>query len=139
MADAILTKRDGVVTMDKSFDYLCSTLKNGIYTISIKRKVEPRTLSQNALMWLWFSCIEKETGTDKLDIHDFYYSKFLTRQICVSGHAISVVGSTSKLNTIQMKNFMDKVQADAAAEFGINLPLPADKYYHEFISEYQHR
>lgn len=138
MADAILTKRDGVVTMDKSFDYLCSTLKNGIYTISIKRKVEPRTLSQNALMWLWFSCIEKETGTDKLDIHDFYCRKFLTRQICVSGHAISVVGSTSKLNTIQMKNFMDKVQADAA-EFGINLPLPADKYYHEFISEYQHR
>ena len=124
MADAILTKRDGVVTMDKSFDYLCSTLKNGIYTISIKRKVEPRTLSQNA---------------DKLDIHDFYCRKFLIRQICVSGHAISVVGSTSKLNTIQMKNFMDKVQADAAAEFGINLPLPADKYYHEFISEYQHR
>ena len=57
MADAILTKKDGVVTMDKSFDYLCSTLKNGIYTVSIKRKVEPRTLSQNALMWLWFSCI----------------------------------------------------------------------------------
>lgn len=27
MADAILTKKDGVVTMDKSFDYLCSTLK----------------------------------------------------------------------------------------------------------------
>ena len=139
MADAILTKKDGVVTMDKSFDYLCSTLKNGIYTVSIKRKVEPRTLSQNALMWLRFSCIEKETGTDKLDIHDFYCRKFLIRQICVSGHAISVVGSTSKLNTIQMKNFMDKVQADAAAEFGINLPLPADKYYHEFISEYQHR
>ena len=139
MADAILTKRDGVVTMDKSFDYLCSTLKNGIYTISIKRKVEPRTLSQNALMWLWFSCIEKETGTDKLDIHDFYCRKFLIRQICVSGHAISVVGSTSKLNTIQMKNFMDKVQADAATEFGINLPLPADKYYNDFIDEYLHR
>ena len=61
MAEAILTKQNGVVTMDKSFDYLCSTLKNGTYTVSIKRKVEPRTLSQNALMWLWFACIERET------------------------------------------------------------------------------
>lgn len=41
MAEAILTKQNGVVTMDKSFDYLCSTLKNGTYTVSIKRKVEP--------------------------------------------------------------------------------------------------
>lgn len=139
MADAILIKKDGVVTMDKSFDYLCSTLANGTYTISIKRKVEPRTLNQNALMWLWFACIEKETGTDKMDVHDYYCRKFLIRQICVNGNPVNVVGSTSKLNTIQMKNFMDKIQGDAASEFGINLPLPADKYYQDFINEYRHR
>lgn len=139
MADAILIKKDGVITMDKSFDYLCSTLANGTYTISIKRKVEPRTLNQNALMWLWFACIEKETGTDKMDVHDYYCRKFLIRQIYVNGSPVNVVGSTSKLNTIQMKNFMDKVQSDAASEFGINLPLPADKYYQDFINEYRHR
>lgn len=50
-----------------------------------------------------------------------------------------VVGNTSKLNTLQMKFFLDKVQADAATEFGINLPLPADKYYNDFIDEYLHR
>ena len=119
--------------MDKSFDYLCSTLKNGTY------KVEPRTLSQNALMWLWFACIERETGTDKLDVHDYYCRKFLPRQICMNGNIVSVVGSTSKLNTIQMKTFMDKVQADAATELGINLPLPVDQYYKDFINEYLHR
>lgn len=139
MADAILIKKDGVITMDKSFDYLCSTLANGTYTISIKRKVEPRTLNQNALMWLWFACIEKETGTDKMDVHDYYCREFLIRQIYVNGSPVNVVGSTSKLNTIQMKNFMDKVQSDAASEFGINLPLPADKYYQDFINEYRHR
>lgn len=125
--------------MDKSFDYLCSTLANGTYTISIKRKVEPRTLNQNALMWLWFACIEKETGTDKMDVHDYYCRKFLIRQISVNGSSVNVVGSTSKLNTLQMKNFMDKVQSDAASEFGINLPLPADKYYQDFINEYRYR
>lgn len=139
MAEAVLIKKDGVVTMDKTFDYLCSTLTNGTYTLCIKRKVEPRTLSQNALMWLWFACIERETGTDKLDVHDHYCKKFLRRRICLNGVEDVVIGSTSKLNTLQMKDFLDKVQADAAAEFGINLPLPADKYYHEFISEYQHR
>lgn len=139
MADVILTKKDGVVTMDKSFDYLCSTLKNGIYIISIKRKVEPRTLSQNALMWLWFACIERETGTDKLDVHDHYCKKFLRRRIYLNGLEDIVVGSTSKLNTLQMKEFLDKVQADAATEMGINLPLPEDRYYNDFIDEYRNR
>lgn len=48
MAETILTKRDGVVSMDKTFDYLCSLLRNGVYTVKIVRKTEPRTISQNA-------------------------------------------------------------------------------------------
>lgn len=139
MAEAVLIKKDGVVTMDKSFDYLCSTLKNGTYMLSITRKVEPRTLSQNSLMWLWFTCIEKETGTDKLDVHDYYCKKFLRRRIYLNGFEDVVVSSTSKLNTLQMKEFLDKVQADAATEMGINLPLPEDRYYNDFIDEYRHR
>ena len=134
-----MIKKDGVVTMDKSFDYLCSTLKNGTYTLSITRKVEPRTLSQNSLMWLWFTCIENETGTDKLDVHDYYCKKFLRRRIYLNGLEDVVVSSTSKLNTLQMKEFLDKVQADAAIEMGVNLPLPEDRYYNDFIDEYRHR
>ena len=57
----------------------------------------------------------------------------------MNGNIVSVVGSTSKLNTIQMKTFMDKVQADAATELGVNLPLPVDQYYKDFINEYLHR
>ena len=90
-------------------------------------------------MWLWFACIERETGTDKIDVHDFYCKKFLLRRVYMNGLEEMVVGSTSKLNTMQMKIFLDKIQADAATEFGINLPLPADQYYKDFINEYQHR
>ena len=50
-----------------------------------------------------------------------------------------VAGSTSKLNTLQMTDFLNKVQADAAVELGIRLPLPADRYYQEFIDEYKDR
>ena len=51
----------------------------------------------------------------------------------------SVVGGTSTLNTVQMTDFMNKVQADAATEWGITLPLPADRYYQEFIQHYRYR
>lgn len=50
--EAILIKEKGVVTLNKSFDFMCSQLRNGRYRLIIERYTEPRTLSQNALMWL---------------------------------------------------------------------------------------
>lgn len=67
---AILVKEKGVVRIDKPFDFMCSQLRNGRYKVVIERYTEPRTISQNALMWLWFTCIEQETGTDKQDVHE---------------------------------------------------------------------
>jgi len=63
--DANLTKRNGVVTMDKDFDLMCSLLRNGEYTVKIVRKTQPRTISQNSLMWMWYKCMEEATGTPK--------------------------------------------------------------------------
>lgn len=134
-----LTKKDGKVSMEKSFDFLCSLLRNGVYTLSIKRKTEPRTVSQNALMWMWFKCLEESTGTEKQDWHDYYCAKFLQRETSIGGKRFTVIGGTSTLNTVQMSNFMDKVQADAATEWEITLPLPADRYYQEFINHYRYR
>ena len=137
--DYILTKRDGKVTMEKSFDFLCSLLRDGVYVLSIKRKTEPRTVSQNALMWMWFKCMEESTGSEKQDWHDYYCAKFLMREANFGRKRFSVVGGTSTLNTVQMTDFMNKVQADAATEWGITLPLPADRYYQEFIQHYRYR
>ena len=88
---------------------------------------------------MWFTCIEQETGTDKQDVHDYYCHRFLRWTTYINGKEIVVAGSTSKLNTLQMTDFLNKVQADAAAELGIRLPLPADRYYQEFIDEYKDR
>lgn len=137
--DYILTKRDGQVSMENPFDFLCSLLRDGVYVLSIKRKTEPRTVSQNALMWMWFKCMEDNTGTEKQDWHDYYCAKFLMREANFGRKRFSVVGGTSTLNTVQMTDFMNKVQADAATEWGITLPLPADRYYQEFIQHYRYR
>lgn len=137
--DATLTKRNGEWSMDKDFDYMCSTLRNGVYTVKIVRKTEPRTVSQNALMWMWYTCMEEATGTPKADIHDYYKAKFLSRPVAVKGKWVKVVGSTTDLNTLQMTDFLNKVQADAATEFGITLPLPADRHFQSFVDEYKRR
>ena len=131
-----LTKKDGVVTLDKSFESACSRLRNGTYTVSIDRRKDPRTMSQNALMWLWFACIEGGTGTLRQDVHDYYCEKFLRERKVIFGVERWVTMGTKGLSTAQMTDFMNKVQADALTELGITLPLPQDRYYQEFILEY---
>lgn len=137
--EAILIKEEGVVTLNKSFDFMCSQLRNGRYRLIIERYTEPRTLSQNALMWLWFTCIEQETGTEKNVVHKHYCRKFLSETAYFQGIEEEIVRGTSELNTVQMTDFLNKVKADAATELGITLPLPEDRYYNEFVNEYKYR
>lgn len=82
-------------------------------------------------------CIEESTGTAKEDVYNYYCRKFLSRVTIVGGHEVTVNDTSSMLNTVQMSEFMTKIQADAASEMGITLPLPADRYYEEFINEYK--
>ena len=137
--DANLSKVNGVVKMDKDFDLMCSLLRNGEYTVKIVRKTQPRTVSQNSLMWMWYKCMEEATGQAKEDFHDYYKAKFLRRQVAIGNKVVTVVGSTTDLNTLQMTVYLEKVKADAATEFGISLPLPEDRNYQSFISEYRTR
>ncbi len=137
--EASLSKRNGVVTMDRSFDLMCSLLRNGEYTVKIVRKTQPRTVSQNSLMWMWYKLMEERTGQRKEDIHDYYKTMFLSRQVAIGGRWVTVIGSTTDLNTLQMTNYLEKVKADVAAEFGITLPLPEDNLYQDFVSEYKIR
>lgn len=137
--EVTLTKKDGQIVMEHSFDYLTAKLANGVYTLSIKRKTKPRTISQNALMWMWFKYMEEYTGTPKEDFHDYYKARFLGRDIEIRGRLVHVIGSTTELNTLQMTDYLNKIQADAATEFRIPLPLPADRQYQSFIDEYRNR
>lgn len=131
-----VVKTDGKVRCDTNLDYLFSTLKNGTYTLTVKRATEKRTIQQNDLMWMWFACIERETGTPKIDVHDYYCKKFLRRTVAMGNKVEVVVGQTSKLNTQQMTDFLNKVQAEALTEMGIQLPLPQDRFFEEFSEQY---
>lgn len=132
-----MKKEGGRVSLSAELDCLFSTLSNGSYTITVKRTREKRTINQNSLMWAWFACIEENTGTSKDDIYMYYCKKFLSRIIYVNNKEEYIYRTSSMLSTIEMSEFMTKIQADAASELGITLPIPDDRYFEEFYEQYK--
>ena len=137
MKSVLMEKRDGRVWLDTDLEFLFSTLRNGRYIISVKRASERRTIAQNDLMWSWFSCIEEETGTAKNDVYMYYCKKFLCKVVSVGERMEKIYQTSSMLNTVQMADFLKKIQADAAAELGITLPIPEDRYFEDFYNKYK--
>jgi hypothetical protein len=114
------------------------TVRNGQYTIEMKKAVEKRSISQNKLMWLWFSAIADawSDATDRAftrnDVHDAYCLMFLP----IDTPKGRVGGSTSGLSTEEMSEFLEKVHADAADD-GITLLNPEDKMFEQWAMQYE--
>ena len=128
-------KNKGIIY--QHLEQMFKIIPNGEHELISRKVVKPRSLDQNALMWLWFACLEKETGTDKQDVHDYYCQLFLSRKAMINREEKTIFGGTSKLNTVQFTDFLNKVQADAGIEFGIALPNPDDLYWSEFEDYYK--
>ena len=133
----IMRKQDGRVTFDQELAYLFSTLANGTYSITVKKVQEKRSIAQNDLLWMWLTCIENETGTPKDEVYMYYCKKFLMRTVTMGQRAERIYMTTSKLNTEQMSDFLNKLQADAQTELGITLPTPQDRFWEAFYQEYK--
>lgn len=134
----ILTKKEGRLNFDVEPAYLFSTLANGTYTITIKKSSEKRTIAQNDLMWMWLKCIENETGTPKDEVYMYYCKKFLMRTMKIGQRMERIYMTSSKLTTLEMTDFLNKIQADAATELGITLPLPQDRFFEAFYAQYNY-
>ena len=132
-----MVKAGEQVSFDREPAAVFSLLSNGRYTLTVAKAREPRSLDQNALMWLWFTCIEAETGTPKQDVHDYYCRAFLMKEIDWAGRREIIFSGTSRLSKDDMSVFLDKVQADAQTEFGITLPRPEDRFFEEFYQTYK--
>lgn len=133
----IMTKDGEQVTFDREPAAIFASLRNGRYVVTITKEKELRSIDQNSLMWLWFTCISHETGAYKEDVHNYYCAKFLRKQISWNGMSRTIVEGTSRLTKDKMTDFLNNVQADAASEFGITLPQPEDTYFEEFYQTYK--
>lgn len=120
--------------LDRSIKYLM----NGSYTLALTKIVKKRTLPQNRLMWMWFKCLEDCSGQSAQDWHDYYCKKYASREMVTpDGQVVKLAGHTSQMNTAQMTDFLNNVQADAATEWGVTLPLPEEQGYDEFRLQYE--
>ena len=123
--------RDMVIAQIKRLD-----LKK-VYTVDITERRIKRTISQNALYWLWLTAICFETGNDKTYLHEYFKEKYLTPEIIdVFGEKLEVK-STTGLNTVQFKYLLDHIQQFASTELAITLPDPNDRRWEEFYDFYK--
>lgn len=136
-----VTKEHGTVNSHATLSTISlwlQTCANGEYTITMKRVQKKRSDPQNRLMWMWFGIIARgwseATGRafTSEDVHDAYCLLFIPKETPKG----RVAGSTSSLSLEQMKEFLDKVQADAASEYGIQLPNPEDQFFEALAEEY---
>ena len=108
-------------------DHIKSLDMDKRHRVEIKPYVRKRTNSQNGLYRKWVDVIAIETGNDNDDVHDVCLKKFCPMKTeKVLGEEIEK-RSTTLLDTKEMSDFMTRVQAWAATDWGINLPLPEDQ------------
>jgi hypothetical protein len=116
---------------------LIQKLLNEGKRVSISEVKENRTLPQNKLMWLWLSCLEAETGNNKETLHEYFKEMFLPlKSDIVFNKEIIKRTSTTDLNTLEFKKYLDNIQLFASKQ-GIILPNPEDRYWNEFYETYK--
>jgi hypothetical protein len=112
-------------------------IKNG-YSIDEKYITKKRSNDQNSLYWLWIACICDEIGENSNDLHEILCEKFLPiKEKVILGVTKVERTSTKKLDTLQFKHYLDKIQVFALSELGINLPNPEDRYFEQFKEKYE--
>lgn len=101
----------------------------------------PRSLSQNALLHVWFDTMAKhfsaKVDTNAEQMKSLMKYKLLGTEDVIVGKTVieGQLRQTSKLDKGEMTKFMDQVH-EWAADHGINLPIPAESEYMK-LREYQ--
>jgi hypothetical protein len=108
-----------------------------VYTVEITERRIKRTISQNGLYWLWLQCLSHETGNDKDEIHEFFKQKYINPELKIIFDESVELRSTTELNTLQFKSYLDNVQVFANTELAITLPDPNDLRWEEFYDYYR--
>lgn len=139
MAKSInFVKEGGRVDLQQGrLDTLFASLRNGEYVLTVTQRREHRSLSQNALMWLWLKCIAEETGNDEKALYNHFCGRFLAYTDETFGDGITCCRTSSQLDTAQFSAFLDKIQGFAATELGITLPDPEDRNFECFYQSYK--
>lgn len=125
--------------VQRMYDYIKRLVKNKAKVEVVQIK-QTRSTSQNRLYWMWLNCISQETGQDPEDVHEVLKSFYLTGKFIKVGNlGQNVKPSTTKLNTKEFTDYLDKIKLWASEEMGITLLDPNDKLFEDFKFMYDER
>lgn len=114
------------------------TLPDGEFNLDIKQEREIRSICQNALYWLWLTCIMAETGNDKDYLHIFFGKKYLPQNSrVIYGETVIKPVSTTSLDKAQFTHYLERIQQFANSELSIVLPNPEDLHFQDFYNTYK--
>jgi len=120
-------KQQIIETMVKSFFKDNPKVEKAV--LSIKEDKLTRSEKQNKLYWKYLTVLADFTGYTKDAMHDIMRDKFLGyRTVKTRDKNISVLRSTTDLNTKEMKDYLESIDMFAAS-YDILLPRPEDLYY----------
>ena len=116
----------------KAFDSAVESIRPGTQVeIAVTRLYATRSIKQNR--WYWGVCVEllsEHTGYGPEEMHDILKAKFLPKRLAVSNGNGRIVdsfvigGSTRELNTVEFKDYTERVQQWAAEDLGVVIPDP---------------
>ena len=104
----------------------------------VRKDKRNRSTVQNAYYWFLLTMIETDTGNDKDDLHAYFKEKYLRSQLILKAEKMANVKlmdytrSTTKLTTLEMEDYLEKIRVFASRELGCFLPLPGETI-HDYL------
>jgi len=105
----------------------------------IRKDKRNRSIVQNAYYWFLLTMLEQDTGNDKDDLHSYFKEKWLRSQLILKAKKIDdckfidYTQSTTKLTTLEMEDYLEKIRVFASRELGCFLPLPGETI-HDYLN-----
>lgn len=123
------TIEDGkLIPMDRSIFARFVLKLKGEDIVEIRKHVRNRTLPQNSYYWgVVLKLISDSTGFTVEECHQVFKIKFLTYRKTYKNKEYSFVKSTTKLSTLEMTEYIDKIKDFASSELSVYIP-DADEY-----------
>ena len=123
---------------DRAIKHLDALFLKSKY-VKIEHVPEAKTVSQNSYIWLVFTHLGFETGSNKVDMHDYYLDKFPRfKEIEHLGQSHQVRITIRGFSKEQMSSFIDEVVTDARME-GMDIPDPEDKKALDMLNYYRQK
>lgn len=111
-----------------------STLKDGVYLLSLRRYFKGRTNPQNAYMWaVVYGLISAHTGYEPEEVHDMCLATFSTNTVEIETKdgvmEMQTVKRSSAMTTMEFSDYLERVKRWASQELGLYIPDPNEVDY----------